>query len=535
MFNRKKKIKDRLTALFGKVKDDTFNFELIEKYFRKKDKIHSFQVLSDKTCNDLDFQEFFMFVDRTTSKVGQQFYYNTLRSIPANSDSFILQEELLSELDKNQDLRLDIQYHLNKLVKNDTYDLTSLFQDEHLKPPKWYFVIRLLSFTSLLLIILLPFNPQLIFILIAVFIANMGIHYWNKRNLYQYLGSIPQLLRLNGIAKELIRYDLFKDISKDLPTSIKIIDKVRNKMSFFKLEAKLGGDFEIAFWVILEFFKTLFLLEPLLLFGVLKQLDTKRNEIDNVFSYVGYIDSLISINSLRQSLDFYCLPDFDSSNKSISCVDIYHPLIPNCVSNSIQTNTKSVLITGSNMSGKTTFIRAIGLNVITALTLNTCFARQFSLPRLKIYSAIRINDDLMNNKSYYFEEVLTIKEMLEKSKTDDSNLFLLDEIYKGTNTIERISAGKAVLSSLNSNKNIVFISTHDIELTDMLHEEFDLYHFSEQVNNKTVDFDFKLKHGKLKTRNAIRILQINDYPEKIISDAIEMSKQLDKITVANKK
>ncbi|HUS86011.1 MAG TPA: hypothetical protein VMW76_02135 [Bacteroidales bacterium] len=534
MFNKKKKTRDKLKGSFGKVKDDSFDFELIEKYFRKKDKTKSFQVLSDKTCNDLDFQEFFMFIDRTTSKVGQQFYYDTLRTIPANSERFILQEELIRELDKNQDLRLDIQYHLNKLVKNDTYYLTSLFQDKHLKPPKWYFIIRLLSFTSLLSIILLPFNPQLIFILIGVFIANMGVHYWNKRNLYQYLGSIPQLLRLNGIAKELIRYDLFKDISKDLPTSIKIIDKVRNRMSFFKLEVKLDSDLEIAFWAMLEFFKTLFLLEPLLLFGVLKQLDTKRSEIDNVFSFVGYVDSLISINSLRRSLDSYCLPDFDSGNKSIGGLDIYHPLIPNCVSNSIQTNTKSVLLTGSNMSGKTTFIRTIGLNALTALTLNTCFARQFSLPRLRIYSAIRISDDLMNDKSYYFEEVLTIKEMLEKCETNDANLFLLDEIFKGTNTVERVSAGKAVLSTLNGKNNHVFVSTHDIELTDLLHKEFDLYHFSEQVDNKTVDFDFKLKHGKLKTRNAIRILQLNDYPDKIISEAIEISKQLDKITVANK-
>jgi DNA mismatch repair ATPase MutS len=140
----------------------------------------------------------------------------------------------------------------------------------------------------------------------------------------------------------------------------------------------------------------------------------------------------------------------------------------------------------------------------------------------------------MNDKSYYFEEVLTIKEMIEKSQMPESNLFLLDEIFKGTNTIERISAGKAVLSYLNSGNNIVFVSTHDIELTEMLKDSYELYHFSEKVDNKTVDFDFKLKNGKLKNRNAIRILEINDYPEEIISEAIEISKELDKIFVVNK-
>ena len=128
---------------------------------------------------------------------------------------------------------------------------------------------------------------------------------------------------------------------------------------------------------------------------------------------------------------------------------------------------------------------------------------------------------------------MTIKDMIDKSVAENINLFLLDEIFKGTNTVERISAGKAVLSSLNGKNNIVFVSTHDIELADLLKNEYDLYHFSEMVDHKTVAFDYKLKEGKLKNRNAIRILQINDYPESIINEAIEISEELDRINVAN--
>jgi DNA mismatch repair ATPase MutS len=147
---------------------------------------------------------------------------------------------------------------------------------------------------------------------------------------------------------------------------------------------------------------------------------------------------------------------------------------------------------------------------------------------MRIYSAIRISDDLMNDRSYYFEEVLTIKEMIDRSSSSTPNLFLLDEIFKGTNTVERISAGKAVLSSLAKNENIVFVSTHDIELADLLKEEYELYHFSEKVDDRTVDFDYKLKEGKLKNRNAIRILQINDYPDAVVKEAIEISETLDR-------
>lgn len=527
MFNRKTKIKKKLAADFGKVKSEFFDFESIEKYFRKKDKSNSLQVISDKTCNDLDFEEFFMFADRTTSKIGQQYLYDTLRTIPDNRDKFTVQEELIDKLQTDSELRSSVQFHLSSLSDKKAFYISSLIQDEHIKPPKWFIVIRLLSFTSLMSILMAPFVPQLLFVLLIVFIVNMGIHYWNKNNLYEYLGSIPQLLKLNAVAKELIKIDLFNCISKDLDSSIKTIDKVRRRMSFFKLEAKMEGDIQIAFWAMLEFFKTLFLLEPQLLFGALKQLDTRRNEIDRVFSFVGYIDSLISIASLRKSLKSYCIPEINKTDNSIFATDIYHPLIPDCVTNSIETNGKSILLTGSNMSGKTTFIRTIGINSISALTINTCFAARFKLPVLKVYSAIRISDDLMNDKSYYFEEVLTVKNLIEKSQKDGSNLFLLDEIFKGTNTIERVSAGKAVLSALAKISNLVFVSTHDIELTDMLDEEYDLYHFSEQVENNSVDFDFKLKTGKLKNRNAIRILKINDYPDYIIKEALEISNRMD--------
>jgi DNA mismatch repair ATPase MutS len=300
-------------------------------------------------------------------------------------------------------------------------------------------------------------------------------------------------------------------------------------MLFFQLESKIQNDYEIILNSILELVKILFLLEPLLLFNVLNQLDTKKQAIEDVFEYVGHIDTLISIASLRKGLESYCIPVINNGKKEIIAEQIYHPLIVDCVKNSIHIHDKSILLTGSNMSGKTSFIRTIGINAVVGLTLNTCFADYFSMPKMSILSAIRISDDLMNDKSYYFEEVITIKEMITKSENKEFNLFLLDEIFKGTNTIERISAGKAVLSYLAKFKNIVFVSTHDIELADLLQDEYELYHFSEIVDDKTIDFDYKLKSGKLKNRNAIKILAINNYPANIVEEAMEISKKLEKI------
>src|SRR5664280_2150891 len=117
MFETRKKIKQRLTQSFGEIKYDPFYFDSIEKYFRNKGYTGAFQILSDKTCNDLDFNELFKFVDRTTSKIGQQFLYNTLRTIPSNSDKFTEQEKLIQKITNDSKLRLYIQLQLDKLTR----------------------------------------------------------------------------------------------------------------------------------------------------------------------------------------------------------------------------------------------------------------------------------------------------------------------------------------------------------------------------------------------------------------------------------
>lgn len=528
---RKRKTIEKLKVTFGHLKDDDFRFDMIEKYFLNKDNTEAFQVISEKTCNDLDFEDLFMFLDRTTSKVGQQCLYNKLRAIPKDSSDNEKKEKLLELLSTDNDLRTNTQQLLEKLNKTEVYYIASLFQEEHQKAPKWFFIVKIMAVISLSSLLLIPFIPQMFFVFLLAFLGNFGIHYWNKRNLYKYLGSIPQLLRLSTIATTLFKVQPFQDVGQGVSDSLKVIKQVRNRMSFFRLEANIQSESQALFWGILELFKTAFLLEPLLLFGVLKRLDTKRKEVENIFRFVGEIDILISIASLRKGLDAYCIPQIDESK--ISAKRVYHPLIVNCVTNCIDMSDKSILLTGSNMSGKTSFIRTIGLNMLTGMTINTCFAESMTMPKLKLFTAIRISDDLMNDKSYYFEEVLIIKEMIENSSKEIGSMFLLDEIFKGTNTVERISAGKAVLSMLSKKNNKVCVSTHDIELPDMLTDEYELYHFSEMVKDNNVDFDYKLKEGKLKNRNAIRILQINDYPSELIDEAISISKELDKTITTN--
>ncbi|MGI8636022.1 MAG: MutS-related protein, partial [Segetibacter sp.] len=159
------------------------------------------------------------------------------------------------------------------------------------------------------------------------------------------------------------------------------------------------------------------------------------------------------------------------------------------------------------------------------------FATGYQAPVLKLLTSIRIDDNLLEGKSYYLAEVDTMASLIKEVSAPSQNLFLLDEVFKGTNTIERIASAKAILSYLNKHANIVIVSTHDIELSEFLSKEYELYHFEETIINDHLNFDHLLKRGPLKTRNAIKILELSDYPLEIIEEATELTKTLMSVNV----
>jgi hypothetical protein len=526
-----KKEKERLKEQFGRIKQEDFDFELIRRYFDNRDEQDELQVISEKTCQDLDFEELFMYLDCTHSKPGQQYLYDRLRRIPADESAAGILESNIKKIKQDEQLRVDLQSLLSGLNKPEALYISTLFQEEHKKPPRWFTYTRILPFVNLLFLGLTVLNGQFLVPFVVVTILNLVIHYWNKQNVTEYVAPLPQLIRLNQVARKLLDRGDFGHDSAEVQHAIRALDQVRSRMSIFRLEARLQSDLESLIWGVVEIIKIVFLLEPILFFRVMRRLESLRNEVHLVFEFVGSVDIALSVLSLRQGLHTWCTPVVRDPVKAFQAKSIYHPLIENCVPNDMSIQDRSVLLTGSNMSGKTSFIRTVGVNTITGLTINTCFASFLQMPRWRIFSAIRLSDDLLNDKSFYFEEVLTIKEMIEASQWQEPHLFLLDEIYKGTNTVERIAAGKAVLSYLNKGCNMVFVSTHDVELTDYLDDQYDLYHFTEQVRNRSVHFDYKLKKGRLTTRNAIRILQINGYPPQVYREAEELAAEITRMKV----
>jgi DNA mismatch repair ATPase MutS len=527
MFFNKKKLRAAIEKSFGKVKTETFNFKMIERYHKNKDNTNAFQVISDQTCEDLDFNLFFKFLDRTSSKIGQLCLYQELRAINYNPEKINTREKIIEFFQKNPEKRIEIQHLLSNLNSTKTYFLTELFQENQTVKPKWFFIIPLLSIFSFSSFILSFFNPNYLVFLFILFPIHIFIHYALKLKVNLIVDSIPQLIQLNKTAKKLLKFEF--PLLNGEQKSINIIEKINRKMFVFKFEKTTLDDINVVGWLVKEIIKITFLIEPIISFGAAEKINKNKKEIENVFSMVGEIDILISIACLRENLEFYCLPIIEENNKSLHAKNMIHPLIDNCIPNSFDSGINSFLLTGSNMSGKTTFIRAIGLNCISGIALNTCFANEFSFPLLKIHSVIRIADDITSASSYFFKEVEAMKVILEECEKSHFNLILLDELFKGTNTIERIASAKAILSHINQKNNFVFVSTHDIELTILLEKEYDLFYFGETILNNEINFDYQLKKGVPKNGNAIKILDINGFPKQIIHEANSIVNQLSTI------
>lgn len=519
------KLKSDLIDSWGKSKtDEYFNFKDIRLYFdNNSHKNNAFHIISDKCSQDLDLDEVFKFIDRTSSKFGQQFLYNKLRNINSIQDLHN-SHSLIQVFEKDENLRINSQILLSQLNSSDAYYFEELINGKQINKPKIIWLIYLLSSLSISSSILAIFNPIYFLLLIPIFITNLIFHYINKGNISYYLSAVNQLSIALKASKKLVKSREVKLYFQDF-SFIKEINTIKLKTEFIRFEKKLDNEFAYIIWMPFELIKVMFNLEYIVFYSFIDSIIAKKESIEKMFLFIGEIDSAISIASLKHDKIQKCTPEF-SFDKKIICEELVHPLVNNCIPNDFSITNKSILLTGSNMSGKTTFIRTVAINSILAQTLNICFAKEYSAPFLKVYTSIRITDDLLENTSYYLEEVLTINKLVEASQNEDPCLFVLDEIFKGTNTIERISGGKAILSFLNKKNHIVLVSTHDIELTELLESKnYELFHFSELIEKDKLMFDHKLKVGKLKTRNAIKILELYNYPKEIILEARETEKK----------
>ena len=516
---RYRKLRIVLHRTWGKpVKNNFIDFSLVRAYFEHKSTSKNSTTIrvSDPVTDDLDLHDVFIRLNKTRSKIGTQYLYYLLRT-EGTAQQLQHFNTLRTAFSKQPELAINCQLALSELGHSKVYYFEQLIHGAPIKPSKYHLAIQVMTVFTMALLVGSFFMPILSLGLIPILAINTVVHYANKSNLHYYLNGVTQLNKALRIAKSLYKNELISKHFGTMPCFSKL-EKMKLKTEFIAFENHIDNEFLFAFWMVSEIIKILFNIEYLAFFSFTKDLSTQQQSLDELFCFLGEIDSALAIASVLAEDTSTCMPVF--TERTVAIKNLYHPLLEKPVTNSLQLEGDSVLLTGSNMSGKTTFIRTVAVNALLAQRFHFAFATSYRAPFYRVLSSIRISDNLQENTSYFLAEVQTVKTLLEAADGDRPCLFVLDELLKGTNTAERVSAAFAILKYLNQTQHTVFAATHDLELTSLLKNYGYLpYHFKESVAGGGLIFDYKLQEGILQKSNAIEVLKSNEYPNSILEDA----------------
>jgi DNA mismatch repair ATPase MutS len=236
--------------------------------------------------------------------------------------------------------------------------------------------------------------------------------------------------------------------------------------------------------------------------------DNKEN-FDDWFTALGYLEALNSLATIKFNHPEWCFPQIKENHFSIDAKALGHPLIPpdKRIDNDIHIhkNGALMLITGSNMAGKSTYLRSVGVNIVLAMAGSVVCAKKISVSPVSLISSMRIADNLSESTSTFYAELKKLKTIIDLVKKENKIFILLDEILRGTNSLDRHIGSKALVTQLIKCHAVGIIATHDLELAKLQNDypsNILNYYFDVQVEGEELHFDYKLKEGVCNSLNA---------------------------------
>ncbi len=475
--------------------------------------------IDDVTWSDLEMDNVFLRVNHTNCFLGEQVLYHKLHVLDKGTDDKQTKafEKRLDCYEENPVLRSTIEERLQYVGKLDEgYYLSEYLLNTDLWKIGSNLIYHCLQIgLAALLILAIVFN-NLIFLAAAIAVAliNLTMYLAVKQKYEVFFTSLIEFKKVYSFAKWLVQYDKEGHVVNE--EARKAVSSL-GKMSFIitgmngRRQSSLTGDILGMFR---EYMWGILLIDVSMFNYIMKIIADKREQVLVLLDFVGQVDSDIAVVSYRHSLDEWCKPEFDSDD--IKAEGIAHPLIKNPVTNDFELFDIAIL-TGSNASGKSTFMKSIAINAILAQSINTCSAGSFKLKPVMVVTCMALRDDVITGESYYYREAKYLKRMLDMVAVDDRVLVVIDEILKGTNTKERIAASKAILEYIAGTGCFVLVATHDNELTE--NPKYRNYHFCNEIEGDDIVFDYKIHNGKNTQSNAIELLSHLGYPDEIVEQA----------------
>lgn len=528
---RRRETFSRLQKAFGKIPDKKISAarrEHLGGYLESHKRENQIDAI---TWNDLDMDQVFARIDSTHSGAGEEYLYFLLHSPETGKGEETVHEKTLRFLQdpQNESARIALELIQTDLGRMGTYSffegLSSLEKAETKGTGK-HVAALLLPFLS---IGILLFNAQLgLILLLAVIVLNIAAYSQEKKKIQESLSCIRYLLRMKRAAEKIL------SLKTDLPGE--------DLAALSKICGSLSGFSRGSFWVttgsgagnpqdaVLDYIRMIFHVDLIQFAKMVNEVRSHRKDVDALATFLGRVDTECAVASFRESLPLWCDPSFaDGCEKPFFHAEsLCHPLLSDPVPNDLATD-RSLLLTGSNASGKSTFLKSCALSALLAQTIHTAAAKSYEAPHFAICSSMALRDSIAGGASYFMVEIRSLKRIRDAAGAGDLPvLALIDEVLRGTNTAERIAASTEILKDLAGRDTLVFAATHDRELTESLAETYENCHFEETWDGKDVTFSYRLHEGPATTRNAIRLLGAVGFDPEVTSRAEALAEDFEK-------
>jgi hypothetical protein len=474
-------------------------------------------------ANDLDIfgrASLYQYINRCTSEQAKKLLAYWLLH-PSSTETIIERQEAIKELVHQIEWRQQLQsYGIAHAITIDAEKKIDIWIEEpyqFINKPHWKllrFILPLISFTmlALYLIGIIP-SPAFFPLIILMLAISLGV---SKKIMpeYEKLNKVaPQLETLSDsvawIEKANFKSKLFLQLKN------KYIDRsVRSSQTIKNLKSILDrADIRLNPLVFIPLNTFVFWdLQQVLILEKWKKED--KQHINEWFHSLAEIESLASLANLSFNHPDWTFPVISKQQGIFIADSLGHPLISKekLVTNSFSNkgNEGLNLITGSNMAGKSTFLRSVGVNIVLAMMGSAVYAKSMTVSNMKVISSMRVSDNLEENTSTFYAELKKLKEVIEAVYRSEKVFLLLDEILRGTNSADRHIGSKALIKQLIEHNAVGLIATHDLELAKLADEfpnRIHNYHFDVQVAGDELYFDYKLKRGICTSMNASLLMK----------------------------
>lgn len=490
--------------------------------------------LDDITWNDLGMDEIYMLLNHTQSSVGEEVLYRMLRM--PETDEKILQERdrLARVFARESKLRLLLEKSFHPVGKGRRLAMCQYISLLSEQTPQSNLRHYLGLMALLVSAIILIASPGIGFVpLLAACAYQMFAYYQQKAQVEDLFTCIANVVRLQNCAEEISKISCGNEIrfyQEQLQTMAVQLEPICKKARVITTGKAMGGS---PLDLLADYGKMLLHVDLIAYHQIVELVRQQKEVIWQLMDVLGQLECGLAIASFRQCLGQWCEPSFDNCNRNsqgdlyLYGQELYHPLIDHAVPNSIHSE-RCQLITGSNASGKSTFLKTVALSAVLAQTTYTVPGRSYQAPFYQIYSSMALKDDLVGGESYYMVEIRSLKRILDRGHDKLPVLCFVDEVLRGTNTVERIAASTQILKSMSQMNILCFAATHDGELTYLLEDRFDNGHFSETITEGDILFSYRLQPGRATGRNALQLLGLMGYDENVLQQAREMAERFDR-------